>query len=220
MFAVFLHCTAVLNCGSGHPRPSRWSGPSVPWVSLPGPGAHWYPSRMVSRTKRQPSGCCSAAATAETAACVRVGLTLDMLSQTRKVKNKKTKQKSTKNEKWKQLEFFLCTQWEKKKQFRSESSVSKKNAQKKWYTKVNWAKKKMFKKNENLYTCEEIQKHSFEKNAPSHQKSPPSLFFLTEKKTSKEKKFKKKKFKTFEDEQSFKTVSKIKKWKSFDRCRS
>ena len=35
MFGVFLHCTAVLNCDSGHPRPSRCPGPSVPWVSLP-----------------------------------------------------------------------------------------------------------------------------------------------------------------------------------------
>ena len=37
---------------------------------------------MVSGTKRQPSGCCSAPATAETAACERVRSTLDRLSQT------------------------------------------------------------------------------------------------------------------------------------------
>ena len=80
-----LHCCAEL-C-SAHPTAFPLIGPQCTVRVLAGTkwGAHGYPSRTVPRTKRQPSGCCSAAATAETAitaACVRVRSTLDMLSQT------------------------------------------------------------------------------------------------------------------------------------------
>ena len=49
VFAVFLHCTAVLNCV----RPTH----GLPADRAPVRGAHGYPSKTVSWTKRQPSGC-------------------------------------------------------------------------------------------------------------------------------------------------------------------
>ena len=62
MFGMFLHCTAVLNCDRAtHGLPAD-RAPVYRGCPCRDPG------RMVSGTKRQPSRCCSAAATAETAA--------------------------------------------------------------------------------------------------------------------------------------------------------
>ena len=61
LFGVFLHCTAVLPDHMGHPQPSL-SGTGVLWVST---GTHRCvdpPRQGGGTTKRQPSGCCTAAA--------------------------------------------------------------------------------------------------------------------------------------------------------------
>ena len=45
---------------SGHPRPSHWSGTSVPWVSLPGPTVWWLIQAGWWVTKGPTLFCCSA----------------------------------------------------------------------------------------------------------------------------------------------------------------
>ena len=89
----------------------------------------------------------------------------------------------------------------------------------------NWKwKSSVQKKFKNMQICtrakkfENIVLKKKKENVPSHQKSHPPLFFKLQK--IQQKTISKKKFKTFEDEQSLTTVSNIQKWKSYGKYRS
>ena len=109
-----LYCCAEL-C-SGHPRPSRWLGPSVPWVSLPGPTgvptgtqAEWYQGQNANPLAALLLQLLRLLQLLH--ACARDQHTLDKnwRKKLEKQTGKKLKKKKTGNKNWKKLEKWKKT---------------------------------------------------------------------------------------------------------------